>query len=396
MAGIINGPAQQSPAQTKAPKFWNIIDTGEDHAEILLYGEVVDQRPVNWWTGEPEPGLYISPEGFLEDLASVKDKKNITIRINSVGGDLYTGLAIYNQLKMLPGNKTVIIDGIAASAASLFAMAGDVIKIPVGGTIMIHEPALSIWGTYSIPDLEGIHKTLQAAREAAASIYVARTGKDKEDILSMMEETSWMVGQDALDHGFATELIQDQPVSMALCKSTGNLLVNGITFNVQGLKFPSNLAPEVKEETPKPQIAAPLKNKIETEGGKVMTPEELKQKYPGLYEEITNNAVNGERARLKAIEEIAPSIGDPQLISDAKYGENPCTAPELAYKALQLQAKQGAAFLQNLDKDYQDSGVNDVSSVPNGGTSKDSGANEIDTIINAYHIGKRGNKNEKA
>ena len=60
---------------TTAAKFWNMASVSEDEGEITLYGDVLSRQPVDWWTGEPEPGLYITPEGFMEDLAAVKDKE---------------------------------------------------------------------------------------------------------------------------------------------------------------------------------------------------------------------------------------------------------------------------------------------------------------------------------
>ena len=80
----IAGPAPAPPTGGKLQKFWNIASTGDDTGEILLYGDVMSSQPIDWWTGEPEPGLYITPEGFLEDLAAVKDKSNITIKINII------------------------------------------------------------------------------------------------------------------------------------------------------------------------------------------------------------------------------------------------------------------------------------------------------------------------
>ena len=68
-----------------AAKFWNVAAVSEDEGEITLYGDVMSQQPTNWWTGEPEPGLYITPEGFMEDLADVKDKAHITVKLNSCG-----------------------------------------------------------------------------------------------------------------------------------------------------------------------------------------------------------------------------------------------------------------------------------------------------------------------
>ena len=148
---MINGPV---PAQT-AQKFWNIVDNAEgDAAEITMYGDVCAQQPVDWWTGEPEPGMYITPEGFLEDLALIKDKGQITIKLNSCGGDLYTGIAIHNALKGLKGHKTVIIEGIAASAASVIACAGDDVQVYPGSMIMIHGVAGMFWDYMTIGDLK--------------------------------------------------------------------------------------------------------------------------------------------------------------------------------------------------------------------------------------------------
>ena len=128
-SGLIMGPAA-APQAPAATKFWNMASTGDDEGEITLYGDVMSQQPVDWWTGEPEPGLFITPEGFMEDLAAVKDKGHITVKLNSCGGDLYTGIAIHNALKALSGEVNVIVEGIAASAASVIMCAGDSDRVP--------------------------------------------------------------------------------------------------------------------------------------------------------------------------------------------------------------------------------------------------------------------------
>ena len=140
---------QQTPT-----KFWNIASVGEDSGEIVLYGDVVARQPVDWWTGEPEPGLYIAPESFMEDLAAVKGKSNITIKINSTGGDLYTGIAIHNAIKGLSGHKVVIVEGIAASAASVIACAGDEVQVYPGSMVMIHGVAGLLMDYYTLADLK--------------------------------------------------------------------------------------------------------------------------------------------------------------------------------------------------------------------------------------------------
>lgn len=104
-------------------RFWNMAEIDGDTAEITMYGDVVSAQPIDWWTGEPEPGQYITPEGFAEDLAQIKDKKVINIKINSLGGDVYTAIAIHNALKALPGQKNVIVEALQPARRPLLPWA---------------------------------------------------------------------------------------------------------------------------------------------------------------------------------------------------------------------------------------------------------------------------------
>ena len=399
---VLAGPAPAVAAGT-APKFWSMADVGEDEAEITMYGEIVDRRPVDWWTGEPEPGLFISPEGFLEDLAQVKGKSRVTIRINSIGGDLYTGMAIYNQLKALPGQKTVVIDGIAASAASVIAMAGDVIQIPVGGTVMIHEPSAFLADSYDQQQLKGVLKMLDAASKSAAEVYAGKTGLEVDAVRSMMAKTTWMIGQEAVDKGFATELLEGDGPQMAMSADRSTLVVGGLRFNAKGLRNIPGGIPVKDNILPAAAAARPTAGIEKTkQGGKqVMTLEELRAAHPELVAQIESaaqaaartEATTAERARIKAIEEIASGVGDPQLVEDAKYGDAPCTAPELALKAMQQQAKLGAKHLQNAAKDFNASGADGVGAVPNGGAGNEpeDEAHQVKAVVDAYKMIKGGN-----
>ena len=114
------------PELKNKTKFWSMVSYEEaDRAEITLYGDVISQKPRSFWTDEVLEGQYITPEDFAEDLARIRDKAEVVIKINSCGGDLYTGIAIHNALKGLSGHKTVIVEGIAASAASVIACASE-------------------------------------------------------------------------------------------------------------------------------------------------------------------------------------------------------------------------------------------------------------------------------
>ena len=83
------------------------------HVDINLYGEVVQETPIDWWTGEAVDGLYISLNDFLKDLDSLKDADSVTFHINSIGGDVSAGLSIYNRIRALNAETTTIVDGLA-------------------------------------------------------------------------------------------------------------------------------------------------------------------------------------------------------------------------------------------------------------------------------------------
>ena len=403
---LINGPA---PAQT-AQKFWNVVSAADgDTAEITMYGDVCAQQPVDWWTGEPEPGMYITPEGFLEDLAQVKDKGQITIKLNSCGGDLYTGIAIHNALKGLKGHKTVIVEGIAASAASVIACAGDDVQVYPGSMIMIHGVAGAFRDYMTIGDLKQAIKGFDAAEQAIAEIYHAKTGTDTETLRSMMTKETWMVGQTAVDKGFANTLLGEEGPAMTLSADKKVLLVAGVRHDVKAFhNIPGGIP--VKEGEPAAPAAGTNNNTRptnkaggENEGGNnPMTEQELRAQHPELVASIERAAVEAarteivasERARLQAIESIEAQIGDTQLIAEAKYGENACDAAQLALKAMQKQAALGTAHLAAVQNDAANSGAAGVTGNPNGGNSDDGADDkaEFDGIVNAYKSISGGRK----
>lgn len=395
MVRIINGPKDSSIGGS-AVKFWNIAETNENEGIITLYGQIVSRHPVNWFSGEKASGLFISPEGFLEDLSLVKDKSNITIRINSVGGDLYTGMAIYTQLKSLAGYKTVIVDGIAASAASLIAMAGDLIKIPAGSQMMIHEPQGQVNGMYKQKDLQQIALGIESAANSAAETYANKTKLSVETIKKLMADETWMTGREAVEKGFADELLFDT-VSMSMTADLQTLTVNGLSMSIAGIEnMPATIPVAQSIFVGKP----PLDDNKKGLGGEQMykTMEELIAAHPDFVSQIKNAAqaegvamgITQERGRIKGIEDIQAAI-PLDLATEAKFGEKPLTAQELAFNAMQLQAKQGEEYLKSLMEDSKKSGIEDVGSVPNGGTGEKTPEQEMNEAVSMI-IG--GGKNE--
>lgn len=411
-SNIRMGPAA-APAPQAAPatKFWNMASVGEDEGEITLYGDVMSQQPVDWWTGEPEPGLYITPEGFMEDLATVKDKSRVTVKLNSCGGDLYTGIAIHNALKALTGEVNVVVEGIAASAASVIMCAGDTVTVYPGSLVMIHGVSVLLWDSLNIQDMKQLIKGMDASERAVAEIYDGKTGLGVDTLRSMMTKETWMTGREALEKGFADAIKEDEDdPDMSMSRDRKVLYVNGIGHNVEGLRNIPGTIPIQKSAKPAARPAAnkrPTNKAAKPEGGKNhMTLEELKAQEPDLVSQIeqaavgaataqTTDAVTAERQRLAAIDSIAASIPDQKMVHDAKYGDNPCTAQELCFRVMQQSAAAGQQFLANYTADGAASGAADVGAAPNGGapsTQTEQDAADIQAVVAAYNQTKGGAK----
>lgn len=391
--------SRHKPNLTKA---YNIASVGDDTAEITMYGEVVATRPVDWWTGEPIPGDFIAVDEFLADLESIKDKSNITVHINSVGGDLYGGLAIYNRLKSLSGNVTTVVDGLAASAASLIFQAGDTRKVNSGSNVMVHGASSFFYGFYNVQDLMTAKKTLDAHNKAAINAYVESTGRSADEIKSLMDKTTWLAGQDAVDAGFADEVITSgEPVTMSLSPDKTYLMVNGVAMSARSLGSIPQWMPINNSLATTPQVVLNKKT-----GGsdkmEIKNVEELRMAYPELVAKIEDSVkaqanaegVEAERARIKGIEAIQNAIGDSELVKEAKFGEQAMTAEQLAFKAMQAQASIGATVLHNLVEDAKASGAESVNAAPNSGNDivMDESLDEA-AAINMI-VGSRGVKRE--
>ncbi len=188
-------------------KAYNFLEANSDELEINMYGEVVESIPVDWWTGEPVSGLFICEKDFLEDLDKYKDKSRITVRINSVGGDLYAGLAIANRIKDLKAEVITVADALCASAAVAIYQAGNTRRLYSGSQIMIHEPSCRLFGRYDVQGINKVKMQLEAGKKSIIEAYRERTGRTSEDLERMITGDCWMTGKEAVDEGFADEVI---------------------------------------------------------------------------------------------------------------------------------------------------------------------------------------------
>ncbi|SDP40362.1 ATP-dependent protease ClpP, protease subunit [Filomicrobium insigne] len=153
----------------------------------------------DFWTGEGVTAKRISAA-----LRSIGDR-DVTVNINSPGGDYFEGLAIYNLLRQHQARVTVNVVGLAASAASVIAMAGDEVRIARAGFMMIHNTQwIAIGDRHAMRE---VADTMEPFDQAAVDIYAARTGLADADIAEMMDAETWMGGRKAVENGFADGLL---------------------------------------------------------------------------------------------------------------------------------------------------------------------------------------------
>lgn len=218
-------------------KFWNFKGSGEKRAELLLYGDISDSS----WFGDE-----VTPKQFKADLDALGDVAELDIYINSGGGDVFAGFAIYNMLKRHAAKKTVYVDGLAASIASVIAMAGDKIIMPENAMMMIHNAWTIAIGNKA--ELRKVADEMEKIDGSLAGIYATKTGKSSEDIATLLDAETWFTAAEAVEAGLADEIEASKKLAAS---------VNGDFLNLNGQKFdlsrykdatkPKNIAPESAE-----------------------------------------------------------------------------------------------------------------------------------------------------
>ncbi|MCF1710396.1 Clp protease ClpP [Tabrizicola sp. J26] len=178
-------------------KNWYTIRARGTGAEVLIYDEI---------------GAYgVSAKGFLAELGALPDGVPIDLRLNSPGGSVFDAVAIYNALHRHDGTITVWIDGVAASAASYVAMAGDEIVMPENAFLMIHDPSGLVMGTAT--DMREMADTMDKIADGMIRGYATRSGRTEEEIAALMAAETWFDAEAALEAGLATRMIE--PVRIA-------------------------------------------------------------------------------------------------------------------------------------------------------------------------------------
>ena len=236
-------------------------------AELTMYGDIYEKRPIDPWTGDPVEGDFVLLDDFVEDLDEIKRCTELTIRMNSYGGDAVVADVIHNRLRELSrgGMKiTCIVDGVAMSGGSLIMCAADTVEVNPSSLIMIHNAWSYFFGGYNSADLLEAAAQLDAYDKAQAAIYERKTGLPRDEILGMMAETTYMTGREAVDKGFADKLVDDaEPLQIAASADGRSLYVGRRTFHLA----PGMTAPAALERMEDPEKwRARMRGRLEKKG----------------------------------------------------------------------------------------------------------------------------------
>jgi ATP-dependent Clp protease protease subunit len=218
-------------------KFWNFKGSGDKRAELLLYGDISDAT----WRGDE-----VTPKQFKADMDALGDVAKMDIHVNSGGGDVFAGMAIYNMLKRHAAQKTVYVDGLAASIASVIAMVGDKIVMPENAMMMIHNAWTIAGGNKE--KLRKIADEMDKIDGLIAGVYAARAGRDRPEYSALMDAETWFTAQEAVDAGLADEIEASKKIAASIDGEFLNM--NGVKVDLSRYKNatkPKSIAPESAE-----------------------------------------------------------------------------------------------------------------------------------------------------
>lgn len=224
--------------------FWKWSNSIEsDDSELIIEGEISSET---WWGDES------TPSALREELK--KHSGDLTVSLNSGGGDVFAGVSMYNALKNYDGNVTVRVDGLAASIASIIAMSGDKIIMSPGSMMMIHKPWTLAVG--DADELDKVKDVLNSIEKSMLPIYTTRTGKSEDEITELLNAETWMTAEEAVEMGFADELIEAKE-KVSYSDAIKNLVNGNLAYNMSATKDSiNNLVEKIKAEESEEQEEA--------------------------------------------------------------------------------------------------------------------------------------------
>lgn len=284
-------------------EFWKFKNNADGDAELLLYGEISD---ASWYGDE------VTPKKFADDLAACGGK-DLTVRVNSPGGDVFAAQAIYNQLKAYTGKVTVKIDGMCASAATVIACAGETVIMPSNTIYMIHNPKSAMLGYYDAVQLGKVSDRLTTVKQTIVNVYMGRVGNalSEVQVKHKMDSEEWMTADKAKEYGFVDEIADEIPIENRW--EDNLLIVNSVSCKLDRFENVADLReilPEKKKRSDTimgmtaTEALAAIKNLLMGENKEVQTQEAQQDTSTQNAEDVRAAAVAQERTRMAALDAL--------------------------------------------------------------------------------------------
>lgn len=223
--------------------FLNFKKKSETETELYVYGNIEKKDWIDNWLGT---GKEKTDAFSLKDALAQVDTPNLTVRINSYGGSVSEGLAIYSLLSEFEGHLKTIVDGFACSAASVIFMAGQERVVPENGLLMIHNA----W-SYAEGDANAMRKMaedLEKITQPSLNIYVNKTGLSEEKVKDMMDREEWITSKEAFELGFSTTQTRNEPMQALEANFIYNLVMKNKNIQKQIEEKAKEMADEILKE----------------------------------------------------------------------------------------------------------------------------------------------------
>lgn len=387
-------------------------------AKVRITGTIVedgDKWIYDWF------GIRATCPGDIHRAVEEAGGEELTVEVNSGGGDVAAGNEIYTALRMYRGKVNIIITGMAASAASYITAARKCSITPVG-LYMIHNASGGANGDYHAMDKES--EILQTINKAITAAYMEKTSMSQEELLGLMDKETWLTAQQAVEYGFVDSIVENQEHEEEADRMAG--FFNGknpvAVYNSTQIldrktiekarEMLSKQIPGAEENTTPESAAAACPESVlidnhtgkkevneemgDTQGtnqeANIQTTDELSDRYPALVQQIRDaaalDAAKAENERLKAIDEIAGQISE-EMVRSAKYGEDKMTAQDLALAAFRKNGLMAGNTFSDLKDDIAESGTGKIGTQANAGTADDSEEERTSKIKNLSEKFKR-------
>lgn len=195
----------------KDEKYLQFVKSSETNTDLYVYGDIRKKDIIDKWFGDDE--TRVDAMTFVDALNQV-DTPNLTVHINSYGGSVSEGLAIYSVLSQFKGKVITVVDGFACSAASIIFMAGKERIVPESGLIMIHNAWCNAEGDSNT--LRKVADDLEKITQPSVDIYCLKTGLSEERIKELMDAETWITSKEAFEMNFSTSMNKDNQAKQSL------------------------------------------------------------------------------------------------------------------------------------------------------------------------------------